>query len=210
MCQQYLLFAERMALCPQSGNCVYVAYKGFLINTTRRQIFIAEQQSGYDTPKTNFRLLTRLGPEIPLSNNVIYLPFYTSLLLPLSSPVDFQQIVVPLFQFSDRVAWFHNVLPLGESRGGRSSGPGQVRRELITFQCCFSTLCKEQSELISIDYRRMLIQCHADRLQTLQRRMRAALAFTLSPGFLQQTQVIWRLLALYCLSNLWSTFLIYI
>ncbi|KAI4823467.1 hypothetical protein KUCAC02_012050 [Chaenocephalus aceratus] len=25
-------------------------------------------------------------------------------------------------------------LPLGESRGGRSSGPGQVRRELITFQ----------------------------------------------------------------------------
>ncbi|KAI9531169.1 hypothetical protein NQZ68_000664 [Dissostichus eleginoides] len=40
----------------------------------------------------------------------------------------------PLFQFSDRVAWFHNVLPLGESRGRRSSGPGQVRRELITFQ----------------------------------------------------------------------------
>ena len=48
---------------------------------------------------------------------------------------------------------------------GRSSGPGQVRREPITFQCCFSTLCKEQSGLISIDYRRMLIQCHADRLQ---------------------------------------------
>lgn len=48
---------------------------------------------------------------------------------------------------------------------GRSCGLGQVRRELITFRCCFSTLSKEQSVLISVDYRRMLIQCHAGRVQ---------------------------------------------
>ncbi|XP_067384069.1 uncharacterized protein tafa5l isoform X1 [Channa argus] len=84
----------------------------------------------------------------------------------LSSPVDIQRIVVPLLSFN-----LPTMLPRstmccpGGSWPGRSSGPGQVRRELITFQCCFSTLCKEQSVLITVDYRRMLIQCHAEGLQ---------------------------------------------
>lgn len=33
----------------------------------------------------------------------------------LSSPVDIQRIVVPLFQFADHVTLFHNVLPQGDA-----------------------------------------------------------------------------------------------
>lgn len=51
----------------------------------------------------------------------------------------------------------HNVPPQRDDREAGSSSPGHVRREPITFHCCFSTLCKEQSALISGDYRRMLI-----------------------------------------------------
>ncbi|KAK2897930.1 hypothetical protein Q8A73_014310 [Channa argus] len=92
----------------------------------------------------------------------------------LSSPVDIQRIVVPLLSFN-----LPTMLPRstmccpGGSWPGRSSGPGQVRRELITFQCCFSTLCKEQSVLITVDYRRMLIQCHAEGLQRETRIVRS-------------------------------------
>lgn len=77
---------------------------------------------------------------------------------------------------------------------GWISGPCQVRRELITFQCCFNTLCKEQSVLISIDYRWMLIQCHADRLQ----RENESITRILTVWFLQQTNIFKR--NFYCTS----------
>lgn len=128
-----------------------------LINTTIWQIFIAEQQSGYDTPKTNFRLLTRPGPGIPHSKMSQGLPFHTSFFPSLFRPQlsgghstncsSSLSICRPCYLVPQCAA------PPGDRGVGRSSGLGQVRRELITFQCCFSTLCKEQSELISIDYR---------------------------------------------------------
>lgn len=96
-------------------------------------------------------------------------------------PTDIQRTVLPLFQFTHHVTPFHNVAPRG-LQVGRSSSPGQVRREPITFQCCFSALCKEQSALISIDSRRMLIQCHTDCLH----RDRAALACRVTAGCLKE------------------------
>lgn len=162
-------------------------------HTARLKIFIAEQQSGSNTPKTNFRWSTRPGSGIPQSKMSPGLPFHTSLLClssplalfsALSSPVDIQWIVVPFFQFAVQVTPFHNGAVLGGWWVGRSSSPGQVRRGLITFQCCFSTLCKEQSVLISIDYRRMLIHCHADGMQTEWERRQLTL---LTASCLQQT-----------------------
>lgn len=81
-----------------------------------------------------------------------------------SSPVVMQWIVVSLFQFAHRGSVLHNVAP-GGTVGRRKQQPGQVRREPITFSGCFSTRCKEQSGLIGGDYRRMLIQCHAVRVE---------------------------------------------
>lgn len=69
----------------------------------------------------------------------------------LNSPVDMQPIVVPLFQFAHHVT----MGTMCSHRGGGQAGavaPDQVRRELITFRCCFSTLYKEQSVLISVHY----------------------------------------------------------
>lgn len=54
----------------------------------------------------------------------------------------------------------YNVAPPGGQRteAGGGSSPGRVRRGPITFRCCFSALCKEQSALIAADCRRILIQ----------------------------------------------------
>lgn len=173
MCQQYLLFAEGQLLYIYRAviACVYVCgyiherCSAGLMNTSRWQIYIAQQQSGSDTPKINFRPLTRPGPGIPQSKMSQGLPFHTSLLLlsPSSSLFCPQlshghstncssslSICQPCYLVPQCTA-------LGESWVGKSSSPGQVRRELITFQCYFSMLCKEQSVLITVDYRRILI-----------------------------------------------------
>lgn len=121
----------------------------------------------------------------------------------LSSPVDIQRIVVPFFQFAVQVTLLHNGAVLGGWWVGRSSSPGQVRRGLITFQCCFSTLCKEQSVLISIDYRRMLIQCHTDGLQR-QNESVASLRYWQHHVSIRQI-TLRRLLDFYCLPNLKSS-----
>lgn len=60
----------------------------------------------------------------------------------------------------------HNVPPQGDDGEAGSSSPGHVRREPITFHCCFSTLCKEQSALISAGLQANANSLyHADRLQ---------------------------------------------
>lgn len=68
--------------------------------------------------KTNFRWLTRPGSGIPFtrppSPHLLTLRLYFPLCSALSSPVDIQRIVVPLFQFADHVTPFHNVLPQGD------------------------------------------------------------------------------------------------
>lgn len=74
--------------------------------------------------------------------------------------------------------------PAGEGGGQTgAAAPARSTESPITFQCCFSALCKEQSVLISMDSRRMLIQCHTD---SLQRETEAALACRLTAGCLQQ------------------------
>lgn len=154
-CQQYLLFAQGQWLQIYRaiivGLCVCVCVRArwhtwrscsaSLINTTRWQIFIAEQQSGSDTPKTNSRLLTRTGAGIPHSQMSPALPFHTSLLslppLPfccaLSSPMEIQQIVVSLFQFANHVTSFHNMPPWGiVGRQEHEPRPGPQRADNLS------------------------------------------------------------------------------
>lgn len=179
MCQQYLLFAEGELLYISTAVILYVCVVTYIRVVFSRLDKHPEMTDlycgaavGVWHSKDQFQTVNKAWTRNTSQQNVTRPPFSTPPCSPspplcsaLSSPVDVQRIVVPLFQFADHVTSFHNVLPPGGSRLGRSSGPGQVRREPITFQCCFSTLCKEQSVLISVDYRRMLIQCHADRLQ---------------------------------------------
>lgn len=193
------------------AGCTWRCCSLALINATRWKIFIAEQQSGSNTPKTNFRWSARPGSGIPQSKMSPGLPFPTSLLClsfplalcsALSSPVDIQWIVVPFFQFAVQVTPFHNGAVLGGWWVGRSSSPGHVRRGLITFQCCFSTLCKEQSVLISIDYRRMLIQCHAD---GLQRQNESVASLRYWQHHVSSRQICSKIVGFFCLPNLKSS-----
>lgn len=114
-----------------------------------------------DQFQTVNKALTRNTSQLNVTRPFLSIALSVQPCYSLSSPLEIQRIVVPLFQFAHHVTSFHNALPQGIV-GRQEQSPGQVRRELITFQCCFSTLCKEQSVLISIDYRRMLIHCHAD------------------------------------------------
>lgn len=125
---------------------------------------MTEQQLGSDTPKTNFRLLTRPERGTPHSKmSPASLSTPSSLFHPQLS-CEHSELYFRSFDLPTMLPCSTMWRPRG-MMGSRSSSPGQVRRELITFQCCFSTLCKEQSVLIGINYRRMLIQSHADRLQ---------------------------------------------
>lgn len=177
MCQQYLLFAE--------GECLYI-YRAVIFRvcvlTYIRVLFswldkhremtdlYCRAAVGVWHSKDQFQTVNKAWTRNTSQQNVTRPP----------SP---HLLTLPPSLFSPQLSCGHStncssslsicrpcylVPQCAAPRGlwvGRSSGPGQVRREPITFQCGFSALCKEQSVLISVDYRRMLIQCHADRLQ---------------------------------------------
>lgn len=116
----------RMALYLQSGNfpcvCVltYIRVLFSWLDKHRKMTDLyCRAAVGVWHSKDQFQTVNKAWTRNTSQQNVTRPPSPHLLTLPplcsaLSSPVDIQRIVVPLFQFADRVTSFHNVLPRGD------------------------------------------------------------------------------------------------
>lgn len=120
---------------------------------------MTKQHSESGSAKANFRRFTR-----PHSEMSAILPSHTSVCAAPTLPGTHGELWALSFNLTPPPPPlpFPQCGAPGGPRVGRSSSPGRVRRELITFGRSFSPLCKEQSALISVHSRRMLIQCQTD------------------------------------------------
>lgn len=124
MCQQYLLFAKGEWLYINRAVIFYVCVVTYirvlfsrLDKHHKMTDLYCREAVGVWHSKDQFQTVNKAWTRNTLQQNVTGPPFPHLLTLPLSrslsSPVDIQRIVVPLFQFADHVTSFHSVLPRG-------------------------------------------------------------------------------------------------
>ena len=126
MCQQYLLFAEGEWLCIYRAvifrvcvlTCIRVLFSWLDKHSEMTDLY-CRAAAGVWHSKDQFQTVNKAWTRNTSQQNVTRPPSPHLLTLPplcsaLSSPVDIQRIVVPLFQFADHVTSFHNMLPRGD------------------------------------------------------------------------------------------------